>query len=110
VINLRKEEIPDEIKKNILDLHYSRYLQYLNTSIIIIFTYFIGLIIASFTLQVDYTNLKQLGLIIIITIIFLSVITSLILKFKRHLKVIIMEVKKLRQNENSQRNKQGRHQ
>jgi len=90
------EKLPDRIKKNILDLHYNKYLQYYNTAIIIFFTYCIGIAIAFITKQIDYKNLNQLLSVGFVTISFVSIIITLMLKFKKHLINILEEIKKLR--------------
>ena len=95
MIKLEKN-ISDKIKKNLLDLHYTKYLQYFNTSIIVIFTYLIGLGIALLTKQIDYKNPAQLLLAAVITIMFLGAISILLIKFKGHLKNIPQEIKKLK--------------
>ena len=95
IIKLEKN-ISDKIKKNLLDLHYTKYLQYFNTSIIVIFTYLIGLGIALLTKQIDYKNPAQLLLAAVITIMFLGAISILLIKFKGHLKNIPQEIKKLK--------------
>ena len=95
VIKLEKN-ISDKIKKNLLDLHYTKYLQYFNTSIIVIFTYLIGLGIALLTKQIDYKNPAQLLLAAVITIMFLGAISILLIKFRGHLKSIPQEIKKLK--------------
>ncbi len=85
-------EISDNIKKNLLDLQYNKYLQYYNTSIIILFTYFIGLAIAIVTNQINYNNGWQLFFVSIISSL---VIVLFMLNFKMHLKNITFEIKKL---------------
>lgn len=90
------KELDDKIKKNLLDLHYSKYLQYYTTSIIILFTYFIGLAIAFITKQIDYLDKRQLLLVGFISAVILSVLATVMLRFKEHLKNIIREVKTLR--------------
>lgn len=85
----------NQIKKNLLDLKYNKNLQYYNTSIILLFTYFIGIAIAFITKQIDYTNLAQLFLTGIISIVFISTIVIFMLRFRAHLKIIPEEIKKL---------------
>lgn len=86
----------DALKKNILDLHYNKYLQYYNTSIIILFTYAIGVTIAFVTGQVDYQSRTQLMLVGFISIMFTSIIILLMLEYKAHMSEIINEVKRLK--------------
>lgn len=91
-----QEEISDGVKKNLLDLQYYKYLQYYNTSIIVLFTYFIGVIIAFITKQISHKNINQLLLVMAISITVISFIISFMLKFKEHLINILQEVKKLK--------------
>jgi len=49
--------LSDNIKKNLLDIKHQRYLQYFNTSTIILFTYIVGIIIGFITKQIDHSNL-----------------------------------------------------
>lgn len=88
-------ELSDKIKKNLLDLQYSRYLQYYNTSIIILSTYIIGVIIGFVTKQIDYKNEGQLVLVGLISVGVVTFILLLMLRFKDHQEKIISEVKKL---------------
>ena len=61
---MRRKEIGESVKKNILDLQYNKYLQYYNTSVIVLFTYFIGIGVALITEQVDFREGKQLLLLV----------------------------------------------
>lgn len=85
----------NNIKKNILDLEYNKYLQYFNTLIVLIFTYFIGLLIALFTKQLNYTNGKNMLFIFLILIIFMVTFIVLIVYIKEKMKNIIKEIKTL---------------
>ncbi len=91
-----KNKLPSNIKKNLLDLNYNKYLQYFNTSIIILFTYIIGVFIAFITKQIDYKNPNQLVLVAFISMVIISMIITLMLKFRKHLAEIPKELKKLR--------------
>ncbi|MBS3099023.1 hypothetical protein J4462_02320 [Candidatus Pacearchaeota archaeon] len=86
----------DKIKKNLLDLQYSKYLQYYNTSIIILFTYIIGIFIIYITKQVDYKALNQTLLINTISVAVIFIIVLLIIDFRNHQKNIMEEIKKLK--------------
>jgi len=90
------KKLNDKIKKNLLDLHYNKYLLYYTTTIIILFTYFIGVAIAFITKQIDYKNTPQVMLVSFISIIILSILTILMINFRSHLKNIPEEVKKLK--------------
>jgi len=84
----------NKIKKNILDLEYNKDLQYSNTIVVIIFTYFIGLFIALTTNRFIF-NLKEITLIITVSILILSTTTLLLLIIKSKLKKIINEITNL---------------
>jgi len=92
---MEKEELSEKIKKNLLDLQYNKYLQYYNTSIILLFTYFIGVAIAFLTRQVSINNVRQLFLVTITTVMVTSFIILLMLHFKNHQENIFEEIKKL---------------
>ena len=92
---MQEKVLNDKIKKNLLDLQYNKYLQYYNTSIIVLFTYFIGAAIALLTRQIDYTSQKQMLLLGIISIPVITVCVLLMLKFRNHLKNIFLELRKL---------------
>jgi len=93
---MSKNELPSKIKKNLLDLQYNKNLQYFNTSIIILFTYIIGVFIAFVTKQIDYKNPNQLALVAFISIIVISMIVNLMLRFRKHLVNILEELKKIK--------------
>ena len=86
------------IRKNLLDLKYNKYLQYLNTAIIMLFTYFIGLTIAFITKQIDYKNINQLWLVMLLSIAITSTFIILMSKFKRSLTTITRDIEMLNIN------------
>ncbi|MFC1768699.1 hypothetical protein ACFLZX_02950 [Nanoarchaeota archaeon] len=90
-----ERDLSDKVKKNLLDLHFSKHIQSQNTSIILLFTFFIGLIIAFITIQIDPRNLKQLFIVSVITILFGSILSILISTSRVHQRRIISEIKKL---------------
>lgn len=90
------KKLTGKIKKNLFDLEYTKYLQYYNTSIILLFTYIVGIFIAFITKQIDYRNPKQLLFIAPISTAFIVVITILMLNFREKLTKITKEVKKLK--------------
>ena len=83
------------IKKNLLDLKYSKYLQFYNTGIIILFTYLIGLTIALLTKQIDYTNINHIFKVSLISIIPLFLIVYFLLNCKKQLNEIPRQIAKL---------------
>lgn len=93
---MAKNKLNDKVKKNLLDLQYNKYLQGYNTSIIILFTYTIGVIIAFITKQIDYKNANQVGLIGLISVAVISIIFIFMFRMREHLKNIPNEIKKLR--------------
>ncbi|MBI3035699.1 hypothetical protein HYY71_05245 [Candidatus Woesearchaeota archaeon] len=90
------KRISERIKKNLLDMEYHKYLQYYNTSVIILFTYFIAVVIAFVTKQIDYSNLRQLMFVGLLSIGFVGLIIFLMLKLKENLTRIPKEIKKLK--------------
>ena len=90
------KKLNDRVKKNLLDLEYDKYLQYFNTSIIILFTYVIGISIAFITKQIDYHNSRQLVSVALISALFLSLIATIIFRLKENLTRIPKELKKLK--------------
>ncbi len=90
------KKLSERTKKNLLDLQYNKFLQYYNTSIIILFTYLIALAIGFVTKQINYRDTGQLTLVVPISIGIITILTLSMLRFKDHLKNILEEVKKLR--------------
>ncbi|MBI3033109.1 hypothetical protein HYY69_06550 [Candidatus Woesearchaeota archaeon] len=92
---MKEKEISSDLKKNILDLQYNKYMQYFNTAIIILFTYFIGIGIAFVTKQVGYNNPPQLLIVAVISLGIITPTILLMLKFKDHMNNILDEIKNL---------------
>ncbi|MBI4983125.1 hypothetical protein HZC32_00570 [Candidatus Woesearchaeota archaeon] len=89
-------EISDKVKKNLLDLQYNKYLQYYNTAIIILFTYFIGVFIAFITKQIDISKPGQFLSLSVISISTTVLIILFMLRFKSHQQNILGEIKNLK--------------
>lgn len=89
-------ELSDKVKKNLLDLQYNKYLQYYNTSIIILFTYFIGVGIAFITKQIDIGEPRQFLSLMVISISITVLIILSMLRFKNHQQNILDEIKNLK--------------
>lgn len=68
VINMK-----DENKKNILDLQYQKYLNVASTSIIIFFTYLIGIVIAVLSKQIKLDNLIIMSFVFIISVAIIGI-------------------------------------
>lgn len=83
------------VKKNLLDLHYQRYLQYSTTATILLVTYYIGVSIALITEQINFTNPLSVGLLILLSILITGIVGNLLLYFGHHLKNIQSEIRKL---------------
>ncbi len=88
-------EPTEPVKKNLLDLQYNKYLQYYTTSVILLFTFLIGVVIAFFTKQLSLVDMRQMLLVGVFSIIVLGVISSCMLYFRSHQEKIIEEIKKL---------------
>ncbi|MBU1204225.1 MAG: hypothetical protein KKG60_04120 [Nanoarchaeota archaeon] len=84
-----------EIKKNLLGLEYNTNLQYYNTLLIILFTYFIGVGIAFITKQIDFNSNIRLGILSGVSILVLFGVMFFLSRFRRRLKQIRKEIQKL---------------
>ena len=89
-------ELSDKVKKNLLDLQYNKYLQYYTTSIIILFTFFIGVSLAFITKQIDMSEPKQFLSLSVISISATVLIILSMLHFKSHQQNILDEIKNLK--------------
>ena len=77
-----EKKLPDRVKKNLLDLNYNKYLQYFTTSIILFFTYIIAVLVGFITKQINYTNLGQMIMVSIVSIIVITVLLLLMQRFQ----------------------------
>jgi len=84
-----------DVRKNILDLNFHKYVQYKTTVLIFAFTYLIALFIPFFTNQLKINNLSDIILISIISSAFFVLVILSIIEFNYHLKKIPEELKKL---------------
>ncbi|HLC65104.1 MAG TPA: hypothetical protein VJI46_03210 [Candidatus Nanoarchaeia archaeon] len=82
-------------KKNILDLQHSRNLQYLNTAIIILFTYFIGVAIGFITNEISYRNPEQVMMTAIVSMIAVSTFLLIIQRYRTRLYGILKAIDEL---------------
>lgn len=85
----------DELKKNILDLTYSKYLQYFTATIIAVFTYFIGLSITIFSKQIDLANISQSLAVAVVSVLFLWGAAFFLLRFKSRMNNVLSELRNL---------------
>jgi len=85
-----------DVRKDILELHFHKYLTYKITIIIIFFTSFIALLIPFLTGQLEFSSVFDISLIVLIFSIFIILIISYLNKFDYHLRNILEELKKLK--------------
>jgi len=90
------KKLSEKAKKNLLDLNHNKYLQYFNTTIIIVFTYIVGILIGFITGGLNYKDKNVLILVVLISIGILSVSTLFLLNFKKHQENIKEELRKLK--------------
>ncbi len=94
---LKKESrISFSVKKNLLDLEHNKYLQYFNTTIIVIFTYVVGLALAFITKQINYENTQQIAIVSLISLAFFLISTLLLLRFKENLNKIYSSIQAIK--------------
>jgi len=93
---MKENKLSDKLKKNLLDMNYNKYLYYFNTSVILLFTYVIGILIGFITKQINYRSLNQMMAVAVVSILVVGVIILLLLNFLDHLRKIVIEMKKLK--------------
>ena len=84
-----------ELKKNLLDLNYNKYIQYKNTFVILFFTNVIGWIVAFATNQINFNNYFQLGFVLLSFSAINFYIFFFLIRFNKKLFFIIKEIKNL---------------
>jgi len=97
VISLKtkdKSKISDKLMKNLFDLEYQKYLQYHTITIITMFTYFVGFLIAIITNQINTVLKWSLSLIISILVFIIGLI--ILKKFNNDLDKTYKKIKKLK--------------
>lgn len=82
------------LQKNLLDLEYQKYLQYLNTTIVAMFTFAIGILIAIFTGQL--TRPEMVVLVIALGFVGYTFLFWLLFQFKERMGTIKEEIMKLK--------------
>ena len=85
-----------QLRKNLLDLEHTRALQYFTTTIILIFTYIAGVIIALLTKQVDYADERQRVLFFFITFVVLGLGIFFLQRFRQQLRTTIGAIRRLK--------------
>ena len=88
----------DQLKKNILDLHYNKYLQYKLTSIIVATTYSFAIAIAWITKQINLRDYIQMSVLTILSVVILTPCIYFIINSNKHINKIIDLIKKLKIN------------
>ena len=83
------------IKKNILDLNFQKCLVISSTSIVIAFTYFIGVAIAIITKQLNFTESTNVLFLILFTILVIGLCTFFFFNSYYNLKTIVEAIKTL---------------
>lgn len=83
-------------KKNILDLHFQKYLIVASTSVIVAFTYFLGFGIAILTRQIKLNDFVTIGFVFIISAGVLGTCSILFYNALFHLKRIPEVVREIR--------------
>jgi hypothetical protein len=86
----------NNIKKNVLDLYFHKHLIIASTSIIIIFTYFIGVGIGILTNQIRFDNLISTTLLAATSLTILIIVVSIFFNSVYHIKNIPRIVKNLK--------------
>lgn len=86
----------DLIKKNVLDLNYSKHLQYKITAIIVATTYLFAVTISLFTEDLKLNNPLHMSVLAIFSIIVLTPCIFIILDSSKHLSKIVNLVKGLK--------------
>jgi len=83
----------DLLKKNLLDLEYQKYLQYSTTTIVAMFTFAIGIIIAIFTDQL--TRQEMIIFVIILSFMVYAFLFWLLFRFRERMNGILEEILQL---------------
>lgn len=84
-----------DTRKTLLELHFSKNLQYKNTTILIFYSYLIAVFISFLSGQLDLRNSLDVFIVGIISFAFVNIVIIFWKKFDLHLRNILMELKKL---------------
>ncbi len=82
-------------RKNVLDLQFQKYLTIASTSIIIAFTYFIGVGITILTKQVNLNDFISVGVLMVISFGILGICSALFFNAVFHIKNIPRVIKEI---------------
>ena len=85
----------DDVKKNLLDIHFQKNLIIASTSVILGFTYIIGVSIAVITRQINFKNPMSWLLLAIISMLVLGYLTLIFLRARHHIENILHLIKDL---------------
>jgi len=83
------------IRKNLLDIHYQKYLVLYTTTLGLVWTYIIGMLVAVTTNIFVMVDALHVGVIASISLLVIGIASYEIKKFKKHLIKIPKEIKKL---------------
>ncbi len=83
------------VKKNLLDLEYNEKLQYLNTVVIILFTYVVGIALATLSGQINYQSKYHLVALTTVTLTILISTLVVVYYLRKNMKKIKGEIKTL---------------
>jgi len=83
------------IKKNILDLQYQKYLMIASASLIVSFTYLIGVSISFITKQIRLDNLVDMVILVIFSSAILGICVIIFLRAFFHMENIILILKEI---------------
>ena len=90
--------VTEKIKKNILDLNFQKYLVMVSTSIIVAFTYFIGVGIALLTKQIMFNNTVAMIILGIFSVAILGSCAFFFFKGLTNIESILKLIKDLKLN------------
>jgi hypothetical protein len=83
----------DDIKKNILDLQFQKYLIKASTSIVVAFTYLVGVFVSLIAKDIDLKNYDVVSILIGISIFVLAPCTLVFYRSTFHIKNILSILK-----------------
>ncbi len=83
----------DFLKKNLLDLEYQKYLQYFTTTIVAMFTFAIGILIAIFTGQL--TRPEMVIFLVVLSFAGYTFLFGLLFRFREKMNEILEEISRL---------------
>lgn|SRR3989338_5405591 len=95
-IEMENNQLSDNIERTLLELHFNKHLQYQTNSLIAIFTFIIGIIIALATKEIKFSDYFQMAVVGFFAIIILTPSAYYFINSKKHLKRIPEEMKKLK--------------